>query len=97
MFAYPSLYEGFGFPPLEAMALGVPVVAAAAGSLPEVLGDAALLVDPLDTGALASALGTCAGDGPLRERLVAAGHRRAALYSWGRAGAEMEALYRRIG
>ena len=91
---YPSLYEGFGFPPLQAMAAGVPVVASRAGSLPEVLGDAALLVEPGDTDGLAGALGACLHDDALRARLVAAGHHRCALYSWERCGAGLEELYR---
>jgi len=92
--AYPSLYEGFGFPPLQAMAAGVPVVATRAGSLPEVLGQAALLVDPGDTDGLAGAIGACLQDDALRARLVAAGHDRSALYSWERCGAGLEELYR---
>ena len=71
--AYPSLYEGFGFPPLQAMRAGVPVVATRAGSLPEVLGDGALLVDPGDHDGLVAALDACLGDEALRARLVAAG------------------------
>ncbi len=73
--AYPSLYEGFGFPPLQAMEAGVPVVATRAGSLPEVLGDGATLVDPGDHEALADALDACLGDDALRHRLSAAGTR----------------------
>ena len=96
VFAYPSLYEGFGFPPLEAMALGIPVVAGAAGSLPEVLGDAALLVDPLDVEALAAALVEAIDAGPTRDRLVSSGRDRAGRYSWSGAAAEMEALYRSL-
>ena len=72
--AYPSLYEGFGFPPLQAMRAGVPVVATRAGSLPEVLGDGALLVEPGDHDGLAEALGRCLGDEAVRRRLIAAGH-----------------------
>jgi glycosyltransferase involved in cell wall biosynthesis len=79
VFAYPSLYEGFGIPPLEAMACGTPVVASTAGALPEVLRDAALLVDPRSTSALAEALDAAARDpGDLRQR----GLRRAARFDW---------------
>ncbi len=79
VFAYPSLYEGFGIPPLEAMACGTPVVASTAGALPEVLGDAALLVDPVDTSALADALQAAVHDpGELRRR----GLKQAARFDW---------------
>jgi glycosyltransferase involved in cell wall biosynthesis len=90
VFAYPSLYEGFGIPPIEAMACGTPVVASSAGALPEVLGDAALLVDPYDEGALAEALEAAArDDGTLRRRGLA----RAARYSWQRAASETWQVY----
>jgi glycosyltransferase involved in cell wall biosynthesis len=82
--ALPSRYEGFGLPCLEAMACGTPVVAAAAGALPETVSDAGLLVAPDDPGAFADALLALASDEPLRERLVAAGLRRAAEFSWDR-------------
>jgi glycosyltransferase involved in cell wall biosynthesis len=91
--AYPSLYEGFGLPPLEAMSLGVPVVATTAGSIPEVVGDAALLVAPRDAQALAAALEVAVSDAPTRHRLGAAGTQRAAAFSWQRAGNELGALY----
>ena len=71
--AYPSLYEGFGFPPLQAMHAGVPVVATSAGSLAEVLGEGAMLVEPGDHDALAMALDACLGDEAVRTRLIAAG------------------------
>jgi glycosyltransferase involved in cell wall biosynthesis len=92
--AFPSLYEGFGFPPLEAMRAGVPVVATRAGSLPEVLGDGALLVDVGDHEGLVDALATCLGDEVARRRLVAAGAAWSARYSWERCGDELEVLYR---
>jgi glycosyltransferase involved in cell wall biosynthesis len=92
--AFPSLYEGFGFPPLQAMRAGVPVVATRAGSLPEVLGDGALLVAPGDHVALAEAIDTCLGDETERRRLSAAGTAWSAQYSWESCGEGLEALYR---
>jgi glycosyltransferase involved in cell wall biosynthesis len=92
--AYPSLYEGFGFPPLQAMQAGVPVVATRAGSLPEVLGDAAALVEPGDHDGLVDALGRCLGDEEERGRLIALGAEWSARYSWERCGEGLEALYR---
>jgi len=92
--AYPSLYEGFGLPPLQAMRAGVPVVATRAGSLPEVLGDAAVLVEPGDHDALVEALTRCLGDDMERRRLIAAGTAWSARYSWERCGEELETLYR---
>jgi len=90
VFAYPSLYEGFGIPPLEAMACGTPVVSSTAGALPEVLGDAALLVDPYDAAALTEALEAAAhDDGTLRRR----GLQRAARYTWQRAAAQTWQVY----
>lgn len=83
-FAMPSTYEGFGLPCLEAMACGTPVVAAASGALPETVGDAGLLVDPGDGRAFAEALVCAATDEALRERLIAAGRRRAGTLTWDR-------------
>jgi glycosyltransferase involved in cell wall biosynthesis len=94
--AFPSVYEGFGFPPLEAMAAGVPVVATRAGSLPEVLGDGAVLVDVGDNDGLAEALARVLDDSTLRQDLVAAGAARAASYSWERCGDELARLYRDV-
>jgi glycosyltransferase involved in cell wall biosynthesis len=85
--AYPSLYEGFGLPPLEAMACGTPVVASAAGAIPEVCGDAALLVGVLDAPALADALRRILTDGGLRRGLIERGRARAAAYAWARTAA----------
>ena len=92
--AYPSVYEGFGFPPLQAMAAGVPVVATRAGSLPEVLGDGALLVEVGDTDGLAQAVASVLDDPALRQRLDAAGTVQAASFSWRRCGDELARLYR---
>ncbi len=83
--AFPSLYEGFGLQLLDAMAAGLPAVAGRAGSLPELAGDAALLVDPLDSEAIAGGLRQVLGDTGLRRRLASAGRRRAALYTWAKA------------
>jgi glycosyltransferase involved in cell wall biosynthesis len=94
--AFPSVYEGFGFPPLEAMAAGVPVVATRAGSLPEVLGDGAVLVDVGDNDGLAEALARVLDDSTLRQDLVAAGSARAASFSWERCGDELARLYRDV-
>lgn len=80
--AFPSVYEGFGFPPLEAMTVGTPVVASTAGAIPEVTGDAAELVPPRDPGALAAALLRVLDDADHRHQLVLAGHQRAALFTW---------------
>ncbi len=92
--AYPSLYEGFGLPLLEAMSAGTPVIAARVSSLPEVAGDAALLVDPLDVDALAGALVQVAGDEALRADLATRGFRRVRRFSWERAARETLAVYR---
>jgi glycosyltransferase involved in cell wall biosynthesis len=97
VFVYPSRYEGFGLPPLEAMACGAPVVAARGGAIPEVLGDAALLVAPGEPRELAIALRRVLGDASLREDLSAAGQARAAMFSWDRSAALFGELLRRAG
>jgi glycosyltransferase involved in cell wall biosynthesis len=96
LLTYPSVYEGFGFPPLQAMAAGVPVVATRAGSLPEVLGDAASLVEVGDTDALARALDQVLSDPATRAGLVEAGRRRVQAFSWESCAAGLADLYRGV-
>lgn len=79
---YPSLYEGFGLPPLEAMVMGCPVLAAAGGAITETVGEAALLVDPVEVDSIAYGIAEIASDEVLRQRLVAAGHERADQFAW---------------
>lgn len=86
-FAYISLYEGFGFPPLEAMACGTPVLASNTSAFPSILGKAAMLVDPCDETAIAAGLEQLAQDAAARARLRAAGWARAREFSWSRAAA----------
>ncbi len=82
---FPSLHEGFGFPVLEAMRCGTPVITSTTSSLPEVAGDAALLVDPRDIEAIAQAIGRIVNDTALRAELVARGHAQARRFTWERA------------
>ena len=95
-FAYPSLYEGFGLPILEAMAAGAPVVTSNVSSLPEVAGDAALLVDPRDPAAIGAALTRLLSDPALADDLRTRGHARAAAFSWERTARETLGLLRAI-
>jgi glycosyltransferase involved in cell wall biosynthesis len=92
--AYPSRYEGFGFPPLQAMAAGVPVVATAAGAVPEVVGDGAWLVDPGDGDALAAGLVDALDGGSAVDAMVARGRARCAEFSWTRCAVGLADLYR---
>ena len=94
--AYPSIYEGFGFPLLEAMSASLPVVAARAGSIPEVAGDAALLVEPTDERGLADALDRVLSDETLRAQLVARGHDRVSTFSWAATARALASCYRRL-
>ena len=92
----PSLYEGFGFPPLEAMACGCPAIVSNAGSLPEVAGDAALVVDPRDRLALAEAMRTLLLDATTRDELAERGLAHAANFSWERAAHETVRVYEAV-
>ena len=94
-FVFPSLYEGFGFPPLEAMAAGIPVIASTGGALPEVLGDAATLCDPHDRDAWVEAVQRCLESTDARTNRQAAAA-QAARYTWDRAALETWEVYRRI-
>ena len=96
-FVFPSLYEGFGMPVLEAMACGTPVVCSNVSSLPEVAGEAALLVDPLDTGALAEALIRIVDDAELRSELVARGLEHVRSFSWRRCAQETLQVLEEVG
>jgi glycosyltransferase involved in cell wall biosynthesis len=96
VFVYPSLYEGFGFPVLEAMACGCPVVASNVSSIPEVAGDAALLVGPADLSGLKDAVSRVLTDGGLRGRLIEAGLRRAREFSWEKTARETVRVYEKV-
>jgi glycosyltransferase involved in cell wall biosynthesis/uncharacterized membrane protein len=96
LFVFPSLYEGFGLPPLEAMACGVPVVCSNAASLPEVVGDAALTVDPCDVEALAWAMHRVLADPELAADLRVRGLARSGMFTWERTTQETVAVYHRV-
>ncbi len=96
LFVYPSRYEGFGLPPLEAMACGIPVVTSNASSLPEVVGDAALVVSPDDTSGLAEAIVRVLRTPSLRTEMCERGLAQAAKFSWARAARETLDVYRAV-
>jgi glycosyltransferase involved in cell wall biosynthesis len=91
--AFPSLYEGFGLPILEAMACGTPVITSKVSSMPEAAGDAALLIDPHDVDALTDALRRVISDSTLREDLVQRGYTQAARFTWDAAARKLLAVY----
>ena len=95
-FVFPSLYEGFGLPPLEAMASGTPVLTSNVSSLPEVVGDAALLIDPHDPESIADGMQQILSDTALRERLIGLGRIRASRFSWESSVRRVLATYRRV-
>lgn len=94
-FLFPSLYEGFGLPVLEAFACGTPVITSAVSSLPEVAGDAALLVDPTSEEEIARAIGRVIADAELRARLITAGRERLVRFDWRRTAEQTVAAYER--
>jgi glycosyltransferase involved in cell wall biosynthesis len=96
LFAFASLYEGFGLPVVEAMACGVPVVTSNVSSLPEVAGDAAVLVDPADVDAIADGLRRVLTDTDLARRLRHSGLKRAARFTWEQTAARTVAVYREV-
>lgn len=96
VFVFPSLYEGFGFPLLEAMVSGVPTIAARSSSLPEIGGDAALYFEPGDAGELEEQLRRLLGDEVLRSELIDRGRRRAAEFRWEQAADETFEIFRRV-
>ncbi|MHB1669325.1 glycosyltransferase [Thiomonas sp.] len=93
---YPSLYEGFGLPPIEAMATGCPVLVSNVTAMPEVCGDAALYCDPLDVGSITKGMRRLVEDDSLRTRLAAAGQARAARYTWEDAAAQVLGVMREL-
>lgn len=96
VFAFPSLYEGFGLPPLEAMACGLPVVSSNTSSLPEVVGDAALCVDPYSVDEIAEALRHAIEDSSIRQALIDKGYRRARQFTWQSAAHQLRELYTKL-
>jgi len=96
-FVFPSLYEGFGLPPLEAMSAACPVLCANTSSLPEVVGDAAITFDPGDVDAIREAMQRVAQSPDLRRDLIARGHQRRKLFTWDRCVSETLDVYRKLG
>jgi glycosyltransferase involved in cell wall biosynthesis len=95
LLAFPSLYEGFGLPPLEAMACGTPVVASNVSSLPEVIGDAGLMVNPLDVEALAGSIRDVVSDVALRDGMIERGLAQAQRFTWTEAASKLLDVYAR--
>lgn len=96
LLVYPSRYEGFGIPPLEAMSFDCPVACANTSSIPEVVGDAAAFFDPASSDAMARAVESVLNDAPLRETLIARGRERIKMFSWRRCAEETLNVYRKL-
>ena len=96
LFIYPSVYEGFGIPPLEAMACGAPVIASNASTLPEVCADAAYYVDPLDTKAIKEGILEVLRDEELQKTLIANGLVRAKEFSWEKSALQHQAIFDKV-
>jgi len=96
VFVFPSLYEGFGLPPLEAMASGAPVITSNVSSLPEVVGDAALLIDPMNATAIADAIVRVVSDAELRAELTRRGFERVKTFSWARSVQRTREVYAEV-
>ena len=93
---FPSVYEGFGFPILEAMSCGSPVITSRTASMPEVAGDAAMFVDPIDTGAIASAMLEIMTNTALRDTLITKGYQRLDNFSWEKCAQETLRVFERV-
>ncbi|MCP4264284.1 MAG: glycosyltransferase [Candidatus Brocadiaceae bacterium] len=96
IFVYPSLYEGFGLPPLEAMACGVPVITSDTSSLPEVVGDAGIMINPTDVNSLCDSIYNLLNDRELRNRMRVRGLERSKLFSWEKAAKDMLGIYNEL-
>jgi glycosyltransferase involved in cell wall biosynthesis len=96
LFVYPSFYEGFGLPPLEAMACGTPVIASCSSCFPEILGEAAILIDPNDVSGLSEKMYIMITDSVLRARYIERGLERAGLFSWERVARETLQIYKEV-
>jgi glycosyltransferase involved in cell wall biosynthesis len=96
VFVYPSVYEGFGFPPLEAMACGTPVITSNTSSLPEIVGDAGIRVNPEDSGGIAEAIGSVLDDNSKRDEMRMKGIERAKRFSWETCARKTLRLYREV-